>query len=257
MAILVAEDNATNREVIVQQLQLIGFSASVAFDGRQALERWRSGAFALLLTDLHMPEMDGFALAAAIRAEELESSRIPIVALTADALRDVESRCRAAGIDGYLLKPVRLAQLREQIERWLGPAAPAASDDAAAAELANDRSGEQAADLAVLAALVGDDRAVIEQVLQTFRASCTQASAQLRRAIDAGSAKDAADAAHRLKSAALSIGANRLGRVCVQIERAAELPDDGLAQLAALLPQFEIQLDGVRRFLESNLQHSG
>ena len=72
--ILVAEDNETNQKVILRQLALLGFAADVADNGRLALERWQSGNYALLLTDLHMPEMDGYALTAAIRAA---GARIP------------------------------------------------------------------------------------------------------------------------------------------------------------------------------------
>ena len=113
--ILVAEDNETNRKVIYHQLQLIGFGAEFAEDGQRALELWRTGKYGLLLTDLQMPRMDGYALAAAIRAEEklLGTRRTAIVALTANALRDDETRCRAAGMDAHVGKPVRLERLQE------------------------------------------------------------------------------------------------------------------------------------------------
>jgi CheY-like chemotaxis protein len=129
--ILVAEDNEINRLVILHQLKLIGLAADISINGRQALERWRSGAgdIALLLTDLHMPEMDGYALARAIRAEEPAGQRLPIIAVTANALRDEELRCRAAGMDGYLTKPIQRLQLQAAIEEWLGPWLPAEGRD--------------------------------------------------------------------------------------------------------------------------------
>ena len=79
----------------------------------------------MLLTDLNMPELDGVALVRAIRDEEPEGRRKPIIALTANALREQELGLRAAGFDGYLSKPVRLAQLRTALEAWLGPGQPA------------------------------------------------------------------------------------------------------------------------------------
>ncbi|PKO69479.1 MAG: hypothetical protein CVU22_04680 [Betaproteobacteria bacterium HGW-Betaproteobacteria-16] len=114
--ILVVEDNEFNQTVIVQQLRLLGFAADVAKDGREALEMWRSGGFGLVLTDLHMPEMDGYSLAASIRAEEGSRRRTPIVALTANALHNEEARCLAAGMDAYLTKPAGLARLKETLE---------------------------------------------------------------------------------------------------------------------------------------------
>lgn len=130
--ILVAEDNEFNRIVIKQQLRLLGFAADIAADGREALEKWRSGDFGLVLTDLHMPEMDGYALAASIRAEEGPGRRTPIVALTANALHNEEARCLAVGMDAYLTKPAGMARLKETLEsrfagtfneanQWFGP----------------------------------------------------------------------------------------------------------------------------------------
>jgi CheY-like chemotaxis protein len=121
--ILVAEDNEINRKVMLRQLQLVGYVAEVCVNGREALECWRSGRFGLVLTDLHMPEMDGYALATAIRAEEGELRRTPIIAVTANALCEEELRCRNVGMDAYLTKPVRLPQLKAAIEAWLAPPA--------------------------------------------------------------------------------------------------------------------------------------
>ncbi|MBA3597736.1 MAG: PAS domain-containing protein [Methylibium sp.] len=244
--VLVAEDNDTNRKVIQRQLQLIGVAAELAVNGREALERWRSGDFALLLTDLHMPEMDGYALASAIRTEERSGRRTPIIALTANALRDEELRCRAAGMDVYLTKPVRLLQLRAAIEDWLGPAPQLQS----LADLRRtDLAPAPPVDLAVLEALVGDDPAVLDEVLQAFRTSAMQSSDELRRGVASGSVHAMAQAAHKLKSAARSIGALSLGELCAEIETATEA---GRSEgLAALLLRFEAELTAVYRFLEA------
>ena len=113
------EDNETNRKVILHQFALLGFTADVVNDGLQALECWRSGLYALLLTDLNMPEMDGYQLTQAIRAEEARGRRIPIVALTANALRHEAERCRAVGMDDYLSKPAQLEAF-EDVVRVIG-----------------------------------------------------------------------------------------------------------------------------------------
>jgi CheY-like chemotaxis protein len=90
----------------------------VAPDGATALAIWRHGHWDMVITDCHMPVMDGFQLTAAIRAEEGETGRhTPILALTANALSGEAERCVAAGMDGYLSKPVELAKLREAVER--------------------------------------------------------------------------------------------------------------------------------------------
>ncbi|MDO8934262.1 MAG: response regulator, partial [Rhodocyclaceae bacterium] len=121
-----------NQKVILQQLALLGYAADVAGDGQEALERWQSGDYGLLLTDLLMPEMDGYELAAAIRDNEAGQRagkrRIPIVALTANALKGEAEHCRAIGMDDYLSKPAQLVDLGTMLEKWL-PAVAADSTD--------------------------------------------------------------------------------------------------------------------------------
>ena len=109
--VLVAEDHEMNRCVIAEQLKRLGYAAEMAENGVEALRLWRTGRFDVLLTDLRMPEMDGYTLAAAIRAEENGQLRMPIIALTANALKEEAGRCEAAGMDGYMTKPVTMAAL--------------------------------------------------------------------------------------------------------------------------------------------------
>ncbi|OIQ82550.1 aerobic respiration control sensor protein ArcB [mine drainage metagenome] len=117
---LVAEDNETNRQVIRLQLERLGWQAEVVADGVQALRCWQAGGYRLVLSDLQMPEMDGFDLARAIRAAEAERglARTPLLALTAAALPGELARALDAGIDECLTKPVPLDALRAALKRW-------------------------------------------------------------------------------------------------------------------------------------------
>ena len=117
--ILVAEDNKLNCLLMAEQLRLLGFAAEIAESGQEALVRWRTGAFAILLTDIQMPDMDGYELAEAIRSEEAGGARMPIIALTADELRGQAARWKTAGIDDHLTKPAELAALKAMLQRWL------------------------------------------------------------------------------------------------------------------------------------------
>ena len=118
--ILVAEDHPVNQQVIRRQLHLLGFTAEIFPDGAAALSAWRARPYSLVLTDCHMPIMDGFQLTAAIRAEEkAEGRHTPILALTANALAGEAERCLRAGMDSYLSKPVELPHLREALARLL------------------------------------------------------------------------------------------------------------------------------------------
>jgi len=118
LRILVVEDNELNQKVTLRQLRVCGFDADLACDGRAALERWRGGDYALILTDLHMPEMDGYELAREIRRAEGAQARVPIVAFTANAIKGEAANCRAAGMDDCLTKPVQLADLKAMLHRW-------------------------------------------------------------------------------------------------------------------------------------------
>jgi PAS domain S-box-containing protein len=230
--ILVAEDNETNQKVILRQLALLGFAADVAGDGRQALERWQSGDYALLLTDLHMPEMDGYELTTAIRAEEKGTRRMPIMALTANALKGEAEHCRVVGMDGYLSKPVQLVHLKAMLEKWLPVAAEATP-----------------VDVSVLKALVGDDAVVIQELLHDFRTSAAKTAAELKAAYANGQAAQVGALAHKLKSSARSVGALALGELCAGMEQAGKA---GMFEaLTVLLPRFEAEMAAVDEYLGS------
>ncbi|WP_162937371.1 response regulator [Indioceanicola profundi] len=127
--VLVAEDQEINQMVIRRQLTLLGLACDILPDGAAALEAWRTGRYALVLTDCNMPEMDGFELTEAIRREEAETGRrTPVIALTASAMAGEDERCLTAGMDGFLSKPVDLAQLDRCIRRWI--AVPAGQEAA-------------------------------------------------------------------------------------------------------------------------------
>jgi two-component system sensor histidine kinase/response regulator len=243
--ILVAEDNDTNQKVIVRQLALLGFAADVADNGSLALERWQSGNYALLLTDLHMPEMDGYELTAAIRARE-QGAHIPILALTANALKGEADRCLAGGMDNYLSKPLQLADLKVALEAWLPYAVRDVHSDAAIPNTAV----ASAVDVSVLGRLIGDDPAMILEFLNDFRISAATTALELKTACDLRHAMQASELAHKLKSSARTVGALELGDLCAEMESAAGKAD-GMAALAALLPKFDQELSAVNSFLDS------
>jgi response regulator RpfG family c-di-GMP phosphodiesterase len=201
-----------------------------------------------VLTDLHMPEMDGYALTSALRVAESSQCHIPIIALTANALRDEELVCLAAGMDAYLTKPIRLAKLQEAIEAWIGPALQATMG--LPEKHATDVS-DLPADLGVLAAMVGNDPSVINEMLQEFRLSASAASKKLQRSADSGSLRAAAEATQCLKSSARAIDALELGDLCDAIEQAALANDT--VKVAAQLSRFQNVLDRLMRLLNSRL----
>jgi len=128
--LLLVEDNRVNQEVAKAMLRRLGYGVDIADDGRSGVEAALSGRYALVLMDCQMPEMDGFQATAAIRAREIEiatrgspTPRLPIVALTANALKGDRERCLEAGMDDYLAKPFRKDDLARTLATWLGPSA--------------------------------------------------------------------------------------------------------------------------------------
>jgi two-component system sensor histidine kinase/response regulator len=116
LRILVAEDNAVNQKLALRLLEKQGHSVVVAGDGKQALILLEQQTFDLILMDVQMPNMDGFEAAAAIRANEKERAHVPIVAVTAHAMKGDRERCLAAGMDAYISKPIRVAELNDVIQ---------------------------------------------------------------------------------------------------------------------------------------------
>jgi signal transduction histidine kinase/ActR/RegA family two-component response regulator len=120
LRVLLAEDNKVNQRVAQRFLERLGHQVTVANDGREAVDQWQRQTFDLVLMDVQMPEMDGFEAVAAIREAERErTTRTPVLALTAHAMSGDRERCLAAGMDGYLTKPVKLAQLVAAIDEVL------------------------------------------------------------------------------------------------------------------------------------------
>ncbi len=124
--VLVAEDNETNQDVIRRQMAVLGYTIDLVENGQEALEHWQTGSYALVITDLQMPKLDGYGLAQAIRAKESElgMNRTPILALTANALKGEADRCKSVGMDDYISKPVLLVDLKAILEKWMPIATP-------------------------------------------------------------------------------------------------------------------------------------
>jgi len=236
--ILVAEDDEINRKVVLKQLDLLGYAGDVACDGVEAMRLWRTGDYSLVLTDLNMPVMDGYELTKAIRKEEIAGRRVPILALTANALRGEAQRAKRIGMDGYLTKPVQLSQLADSLGHWL-PLPVELSDATADA----DATALVAVDVQVLENLVGRDEEVLGELLVEYRRSARQLAAELRSAFAADDHKNVHAVAHKLKSSSRSVGALPLGDLCSEIENACTKND--AKTTAELIAQFDRHLAAV------------
>ncbi|MBU50615.1 MAG: hypothetical protein CL920_18205 [Deltaproteobacteria bacterium] len=211
---LVADDNKVNQDVIRRQLQMLGWAVDVAEDGQEALERWRNNTYKIIFTDCHMPVVDGYELAETIRAEEEEGHHIPIIAITADAIKGTAEKCLASGMDGYLTKPMQLQTLRKTLENW-GSVYKQSEDTLPT----NQATTDPPIDLEVLPALLDpDEPEVIIQIYNKFLSMSAKLLDQCKNVKLPDEQQKLRDLAHKLKSSAKTIGAHPLADCCQQIE---------------------------------------
>lgn len=241
--VLVAEDNPVNQLVIARQLQKLGVPSVMVSQGDEALSRWREqgGRFSLLLTDLHMPGLDGHGLCAAIRAEESAGRRLPILALTANAVRGEAERALAAGMDDYLVKPVPLDRLGAALRRWL----PATAVTEGAPD---DREGVEF-DGEALSRAIGPDPEAQVRMREIYLATLARAETEMHAALQRGEWLTAGLAAHRVKSSSRVVGAIRLASLLDQFEDAARGGES--ERLAGLVPLIAAAADPVRKALSA------
>jgi len=246
--ILIAEDDSSNQKVLLRQLALLGYAAEVANDGLEALHLWRGGGHALLLTDLHMPGLDGYGLTSAIRHEEGGRRHIPILALTANAMHGEASRALSAGLDEYLTKPMQLSVLREVMDKWLPlERAPTRGEQLPVA--ARGDGPRPVLDIAVLRNIVGDAPDTLREVLVDYEQSARTALVALDAALAVDDLAAVGKIAHRLTSASRTVGALPVGDLCSKLENACRLADrTGVAQtMAHFTPAFVELLESVNR----------
>ncbi|MDD4882569.1 MAG: ATP-binding protein [Gallionellaceae bacterium] len=248
--ILLVEDNPTNQLVMTELLTGLGLRVVHAEDGRHALARVMAEHPDLVLMDLHMPDMDGYQATAGIRGWEAENrpgQRMPIVALTADTLPQVRERCLAAGMDGYLLKPLLRADLLALLDHWLGqgwtpgtaarrqapaPDASIAPDACLDMEIVQDLRDNVSVE--AFARIVGKYFDVANGLLE-----------QIRRNLARAAADDLAETLHQLKGSSATFGSSKLPPLCKTLELAARAGD--FATVQARLPELTDELERLRQ----------
>jgi two-component system, sensor histidine kinase and response regulator len=219
---------------------------------------WRDGTYALLLSDLHMPVMDGYELTSAIRAEEAHNgaSRMPIIALTANALKGEDARAKVVGMDEYLTKPVQLRDLKRCLTQWLPDPGPAwqvpAQPRADAAAKPSAPALSSVINTQVLRDLVGDDDEVVMELLRDFESSSSRLGRDIKAAVAERSPERVRQLAHQLKSAARSVGALVLGECCAALEQSAKVHEASAWPIEA----FVEALDDVQHGLDVILKEA-
>jgi len=233
------DDHPINRYVLSRQLSLLGYTYVTAEDGLQALEMSRKYKLALLITDCQMPGMDGYQLARAIREEEAQSGRtaLPILACTASALQGEAEKCAAAGMSDYMTKPLQVPVLAAMLKKW-GPNMQALAAQATQAEPPIDTQywERQTAGDEELKALLAD------QFIATSKTDLDTLHDMALNNHDVARAQ-----AHRIKGAAVAVGARRLGQLCEELEAAFTQHDT--AETKRLITALDAEMNAVVRWL--------
>lgn len=254
--ILLAEDNPTNQKLAILQLRKLGFGVHAVPNGRVALETLATApdAFALVLMDCQMPEMDGFTATRAIRKMELVSGRhIPIVAMTANAMEGDREECLAVGMDDYLSKPVQIEQLQQILRRWISDVTPPL--ESKPKETVMSQTSTDALDRSVLEKLKflqDDEHDYLGELITTYLQSAPQLLDALRAALANQDAPAAHKAAHTLKGSSASLGATILAAQCKELEMLAR--SGTLDGATADLAKIEAEYARVARALEAECQ---
>lgn len=227
--VLLAEDNLVNRAVAVGLLTRRGHEVVVAGNGVEVLEALEHETFDVVLMDVQMPVMGGFEATRLIRERERDTGgHIPIVALTAHAMSGDRERCLAAGMDGYLAKPVDRLELFAAVER---------GDPSISLEPTVDReAGQRVYDRQALLDRVGGDEMLVTELFSIFLADVPTRLAAIDAALTDEDWPNVSTAAHALRGAALNLSADRVGAAAKALELAADARNTGdLAALAAAL----------------------
>jgi CheY-like chemotaxis protein len=248
--ILVVEDNPVNRTVALMQLQKLGYRASAAVNGAEAIQALEQGSYDLVLMDCQMPVMDGFEATRRIRASGHPG--IPVIALTANAMQSDRERCLAAGMNDYMAKPMELRQLADILDKWLSVALPSCIATADSSPPESDKTEVVSRTSvfnidALLGRLMGD-RQLAAILLGGFLADAPSQLSKLRARLDEADAPGIRLQAHTLKGAAATVAAEDLCAIATALERAATGVE--LDRCGALLPCAVEELERFRRTLE-------
>ena len=241
--ILLAEDNLINQKLAVRLLQKRGHTVTVANNGREALNKIEAAPFDLVLMDVQMPEMDGFQATMELRRREQGSgNRLPVVAMTALAMKGDKERCLQSGMDAYLSKPIRPEELDRVLESYTSSGAPKPGTPEKAEPTTSINMG-------ALLQLVEGDRGFIAELAEAFREDSPRHMQTLRDGILSGDSEKVRSEAHAFKGALSNLSATQACLLAASLETKGKSGD--LAGALRTLDELERELESVERELGS------
>ncbi|MBF0215050.1 MAG: response regulator, partial [Magnetococcales bacterium] len=232
--LLLVEDNPVNQKVALLQLKKMGYAAHAVSNGQEAVEAVNHLPYALILMDCQMPVMDGFEATHAIRKSEQSASRhIPIIAMTAHAMKGDRERCLSAGMDDYLSKPVSPEILLQKLQYWIPKSIGAPPP----------------VEISQLRQLFGDDDAMIRELLDHFRPSAKELLDKLTEMIQKEDGERVLEAALELKEACSNMGVSAMAQLARVMEQAATHLE--WSEAKRTLERLETAFRNVEKFIET------
>ena len=230
--ILIVDDNATNLLVASTLLKKLGYSSDTAGDGLEAISALKHIPYDLVLMDLQMPHLDGLEATRRIRKPEtgVINPNIPIIAMTARAMEQDRLGCLAAGMDGFVTKPVQFAELVHALDTWLDSAAKNSGTQISSAALSANSADDAIFQREILIKRLDGALEMLPQLLKAFRMDAHHRLALIAKALESGNSTELRSAAHALQGGAGNIEAVVVHRLALQLETAAEQNDLILAR---------------------------
>jgi|GEM_PF-1663320 len=213
------------------RVNFLPYALEIANDGKEALELLESKSYSILLTDCHMPKMDGFELTKTIReTEKGQDGRLPVIAITASVMKEEIDQCFTAGMDDYLPKPLEMPKLKAMLKKWMPEVAvckeaPAVQEEFPQPADAKKENAEGPIDPSALEEIFGDDEDTLREILLDFVEPAQGIVREIEDAYEAKSATAVGAAAHKLKSSSRTVGANALADLCAELEAAGKSDD--------------------------------
>jgi two-component system sensor histidine kinase/response regulator len=221
--ILIVEDNPTNQRVAALMLQKLGFAVDIANDGNEAIVAVERGSYALVLMDCQMPRRDGYDATRAIRAAEPQGVRVPIVAMTASAMKGDREKALDAGMDDYLAKPVRVSDLVSILQRWVTPV-DAVKVAPAIIESADAQPTESVLDLTVMNGVRrlvdGSPTASFSDLVTTYLDNAKRLASNASEAVIANDFEKVLECTHTLRGGSGNLGVVGVVSACVEVDDA-------------------------------------
>jgi two-component system, sensor histidine kinase and response regulator len=240
--ILVAEDNPVNQKVSRMVLEKLGLEVDVVNNGREAVEAWSKGGYDLIFMDGQMPQLDGYEATRQIRAREAKDAHIPIVALTAHAMKGDDLKCLNAGMDDYLTKPIDRKLLMACLEKYLGKLSDSKSDQKMTAATSVPDFRPAPVDWPALLKSTEGDVSMARELIELFIASGDETLAAINKALSRSDFETVSAQAHSLKGASASLRAKAASSAAARLEAAARNAD---AQTVTTLAA-EVQQEVIR-----------